>query len=860
MQRIISVIFIFATVIAPALAKTLTYNEHQTLNLRDQGFPADQRATNALIADGNTVYGVTSGDNCHVFRMDPESMKVKNLATIDGPNTVMKGFVQSGDTLYVATMLSRDQLWLKQRKKDPSFDPWDVNLLPIEESDNTGHLYRVTGIKGESPELEDLGTPVPGQGIHTLAIDPKRNLIYGVTTPMGQFFIYNIESGEAEIVSFGKTVSTVSNHRVGFVTVEKELAQLTPGEAEWNDRLLPKAMYVTQSGTMYTSGWNGRILKYDPEIEEPQQRFSEVAWIPSVPGRQHWNRIDAIVEHHGKLLMGTSDGYIISYDPESGDIKNFGKPIRAIEVMGMAVSPLDGKLYGVNGGDLEGMPRIWSLDLEAGTFEVDIPALQVFNNRRQIGDVLTTTDGTLVIAETNRVANLHLLKPGEPVEWEKSGVLPEENPQEGRVKQVEDDRFAGHKKLEVDVFPIPSSMHGGSGYTAVQIDRDGKVYIGTAYYGLHAELTQLNPKTAQWRSLFESDKLTYQYGRGQGIPGKIHTKLRLGADGKIYGAMKQGYEQHYTIRADIGEAPEGLRGSQFTCHFFSYDPSTDEVEDLGPGWQQEGITSFDVDTERGYLYGCTVPGVFFLVHDLENRRVWNAGAIAHTHPSRYMPKDPGTGRVYHPGETTPEGTCYLTVWDPEEFRLRDVEIVPEEGLKYRHSYSSCCGPAGTNTYYGHCDDQLFVMDTDDSKDGKFHVRPLCYIGVDGDPKHAGVQAFDLGPDGRIYWASSGGRGVPIDIFAWDPKTEEKTYLGACALNGEYINWGHPQGIAFDSEGNMAMHILYAELTKEQQEKMSVSEDFEYKDIEEQPYYLGYPAHDEDTFYSVYYVKGATSIR
>ncbi|MCA9427519.1 MAG: hypothetical protein KC994_20730, partial [Candidatus Omnitrophica bacterium] len=91
MQRIISVIFIFATVIAPALAKTLTYNEHQTLNLRDQGFPADQRATNALIADGNTVYGVTSGDNCHVFRMDPESMKVKNLATIDGPNTVMKG-------------------------------------------------------------------------------------------------------------------------------------------------------------------------------------------------------------------------------------------------------------------------------------------------------------------------------------------------------------------------------------------------------------------------------------------------------------------------------------------------------------------------------------------------------------------------------------------------------------------------------------------------------------------------------------------------------------------------------------------------------------------------------------------------
>lgn len=858
MKRII--LGVLLVLVTAAHAKTVTYNHLEEVNLQDQGIPSDERAMNVLIADGDMVYGATSGDKCHIFQFDPATATIKVLATLPGPNTVMKGMVLVGDTIYVGTMLTQQQLWWNAHKTDPSIVLEDVNLLPIDPSLNTGHLYKIIDILGAKPKLEDLGILVAKQGIHTMAVDQKRGLIYGVTSPNGRFFIHDIATGKMQDTSFGLSYKNVSNHMAGGVEVKRELADLIPGEAEWNNRLIPKAMHVTRDGMMYTSGWNGRILKYDPEIEDIQKRFTIVGWIPSVPGRQYWNRIDAIVERGDDLFMGTSDGYIIRLNKDTHEMRNLGKPIRSIEVMGMAFSPLDGKLYGVSGGGLEGMSRFWSCDLTDGSFEVDFPALQVFKNRRRVGAVASTADGTLVMSEAFRVANLHVLTPGETVEWEKGGMLREFKPRKGPPHRTPDGRFDGHKVLNVDFYPIPSSMHGGSGYTAIQADNDGKVYVGTAYYGKHGQLTQLDPKTVTWRSLFRTDELTHQHGRGQGIPGKIHTKLRLGTDGKIYGAMKQGYEMQYSVRPDIGEAPEGSRGSQHTCHLFVYDPATDETKDLGPGYLQEGITAFDIDVDRRKLYSATVPGVFFLVTDLDTGRTMNMGQISHAHPKRYMPRDPGNGRIYHSSETTPAGRNFMTVWDPEEYRLRDVEVIAEEGFSYRAPYASCTGSAGANTLYGMSGDYLFEMDLDDSKNGTFHVRPVCKVGVDGSDKHSGMQSIERGPDGRIYWASGGGRNIPLDVFAWDPKTETKTYLGACGINGEFITGSYSQGIAFDKEGNMSMHILYGEISEKQKKHWKIPEDFFYEDIKHQEHFLTHPNHIEGTYYSVFYVKNATSIR
>lgn len=841
------------------LAKTLTYNQLDIVNLCDQGIPADQRSTHVLVASGNIIYGATSGHTCHVFRFDPKTKKLTVLASIEGPNTILKGMVLDEDTIYVGTMLSKRQLWWTGQKRGGSYELVDANLYTIDDLLNTGHLYKIAGINSANPKISDLGIPVSGQGIHTMAIDSKKGLIYGLTYPTGRFFIFDTKSGKTETITFGTSAKKVSNHMVSSVAVIKDLTSFLPGEVEFNNKLVAKAMYVTKDGTLYTSGWRGQIVKYDPDIKNPEDRFAPIAYIPSVPGRQHWNRIDEIIEYNGMLYMGTSDGYIISLNPSTNTITNYGKPIRAIEVMGLAFSTIDGKLYGVNGGDEDGISRFWCYDLDTGNYEVDYPAIQIFNNRRAIGDVVCTGDGTLVIGETMRVANLWMLTPGEKKEWQKSGVMKEGNPKAAKTKQEPKRPFIGDKKLEVDVYPIPSAMHGGSGYTAIQADNDGKIYIGGAYYGKFGSFLQLDPETAKWRMIFRSDELLHRYARGQGTPGKLHTKFRLGSDGKIYGAMKQGYEFHYTIRSDVGEAPEGVRGSQMTCNAFSYDPKTDTVEDMGPGWPQEGITSFQVDVDRGYVYGVTVPGVYFIVYNLKTGRVWNAGPIAGPSPSRYMDIDYVTGKVYHRGEATPDGRYFMTVWDPEEFRLRDIEISPEEGLSYSHSYAICSGPVGSHKLYGQADGKLCEMDLIPGNDGRLHVRPLCTIFHDQAPSLQNMYAIATGPDDRIYWCSTGAEDKPMFIFSWNPETETKTYLGTCSLHGTPIT-GHTQGICFDKKGNMAVHVLYAGISPGLKKYWKVSDDFFYQDIIEQPYYLGYPSLRENTYYSVFYVKDAISLK
>jgi hypothetical protein len=860
MKKSLLFVLICAVLVASADAKTLTYNELRTVNLNDRGLPADERSTNVLIAAGDSVFGATSGVRCHIFRFDPGRDVFQNLASIEGPNTILKGLALDGDTLYAGTMLTPRQVWWEARRRGILVEPEDVNLLPIDETWKTGRLYRITNVRGVHPLLEDLGVPVPGQGIQTLAVDGLRGRVYGLTAPAGRLFVYDVKTGRTETVTFGTTASFVSNHMVGSVEVVKDLTAFTPGEAEFNNKLIAKVLHVGRDGVLFTSGWDGQVLKYDPSIAEPDHRVSVIANIPAVPARHPWNRVDAVVEHDGFLILGTSDGYILRLDPATNVIENYGKPVRAVEVMGLAVSPLDGKIYGINGGDAEGVSRFWSLDPNRGIFEVNHPPVKMFN-LKPMADIVSLDDGTLVMAETERCANLWVLEPGESKVYSTTvPEIPPPNPTADPHRNLDHpEYFAEHKKLEVEVFPIPSSMHGGSGYTAIQADDAGRIYIGGAYYGKFAPLMQLDPRTAQWRLIFRSDELTHEYGRGLGIPGKIHTKLRLGKDGRIYGAMKPGYE--FDLTNYVGESPFGIRGGQYPSRFFAYDPVSDTTEDLGPAYKQDGVVGLCLDSERGFLYGMSEFAGYFLVYDLKTRRIWNAGSWAGISSNRYMAMDPVTGRVFHKGEVTPSGRHHMTVWDPETFQLHDYEIAAEAGLKYTHSYAVTAGAAGDHHIYGAADGQLVEMDTIPSEDGKLHVRPLCPISVDGETAPGFIYSIETGPDGRIYWACNyGDHGlIPMAFFAWDPQTRTKTYLGTASLGGRWIG-GMTQGLCFDKDGNMGVHVLYAKLPPEMFRLTRRSADFEYRDIVPQPHFLGYPHHYPDTYYSVFYVKKATAIR
>jgi hypothetical protein len=858
MNYCVSYLCVILLSVSSAFSKNLTYNSLEVVNLCDRGIPADERSTNALLASGNFIYCATSGDVCHIFRFDPKTKALKDLARIAGPNTVLKGFALDGSTLYAGTMLTRHQLWWEGRKRGGNYEELDANLYRIDESWKTGRLYRITGADRNNPKMEDLGVPVPGEGIHTLALDSKRGLLYGITYPTGRFFIYNIKTGKTETVTFGTTYSQLSNSMVYFAEVTKDITDFSLGEMESFGKLPARAIHVMPDGVLYTSGWDGRIIKYDPAVPNPRDRFTAVAYLPCIPGRQYWNRVDEIVERDGKLWMGTSDGYIFRFDPATNEIDNFGKPIRAIETMGLSFSTLDGCLYGISGGDIEGVSRFWCFDPSKHTFEVDYPSVQGFA-KKPMSDIECTDDGTLVMAETGRVANLWILTTGERKEWTKGGEtealkIPKSQP-------VPDKLVGQTKKLEAEVYPIPSEMQGGSGYTALEFDNDGRLYVGTANYGFYGSLAQLDPKTHTWKRIFRTDELTHQFARGASAPGKIHTKLRLGADGKIYGGMKQGYEFNFNTRPDEGEAPEGIRGGFYTTHFFGYDPKTDTAVDLGPGYREEGMVSFCADTERGYLYAVSDPSEHFLVYNLKTGRIWNADVIAGHAPARYMAIDYDTGRVYHPGEVTPDGKQFMTVWDPKEFRLRDYEIAVDDTLKYRHSYTIACGPRGSHTLYGgNWAPEAFEMDLNVHSDGKLHVHRICSVSVEGGAASGYMNCITLGPDGRMYWGVSYSDDGPITVFAWDPKIKKRTYIGTLTCGGEWLKNVVLQGIAADRNGNLAILCLYLKLTPEQMKLAHWQPGTKYRDFEEKPYYISMPAWRKGTFFSVVYIKNATAIR
>ncbi len=250
--------------------------------------------------------------------------------------------------------------------------------------------------------------------------------------------------------------------------------------------------------------------------------------------------------------MGSSDGYIFRFDPAASEIENFGKPIRAIEVMGMAFSPLDGKLYGINGGDEEGISRFWCMDPSKGTFEVDYTPVKGFN-LKPMADIVCLDGGTVVMAETERIANLWVLTPGRAPIPPQAAAASTPAPSPGPKSLDHPEWFQGHKKLEMEVFPIPSTMHGGSGYTAIQADDSGRIYIGAAYYGKFAPLLQLDPKTAQWRLIFRADELSHQYGRGVGVPARFTPNSASATTGRLR-RDEAGLRIPVDIRPDMGES------------------------------------------------------------------------------------------------------------------------------------------------------------------------------------------------------------------------------------------------------------------------------------------------------------------
>ena len=121
---------------------------------------------------------------------------------------------------------------------------------------------------------------------------------------------------------------------------------------------------------------------------------------------------------------------------------------------------------------------------------------------------------------------------------------------------------------------LPETTSEESGYFSLCEGLDGKIYVGTAKYGVNAFLVEFDPATGKQRIVLDTNKVTGATGRGYAAQAKIHTRNFVGPSGKIYVGSKQGYP---TAREKETGKVATYRGG----YVMTYDPGTDKAANLG---------------------------------------------------------------------------------------------------------------------------------------------------------------------------------------------------------------------------------------------------------------------------------------
>ena len=361
------------------------------MDLRDLGYPpldvipSGECAIRALsVAPDGTIYGATSGEKSHLFVLYPQHGYVLPLGVIPQATTVHRSLaVSSEGDVYIGASIAIDNNGEGYAKYGGG------HLLRYNHRDD-----QQTGIKiGRPLQVADLGIPVAGEGIYSLAIDRVNKVIYGLSYPNGHFFSYSLEQGR-----------TVDH---GLVASSK-----IPGEKFENEKAISRTMVIDDEGFVFASGEAGHFYRFSPKSEK-LERLDAV--IPGVPGREVYNRVDAWVKGpDGNLYGGSSDGYLFRLNPKTLSAEGLGKPLNQYRIRGLAFVP-NGILYGV-GGDDDEMARLFSYDPHSGKYEilgmVDVNHRPYYAWQAYVIDSLAAgLDGTIYIGQAERKSKLYIYYP-----------------------------------------------------------------------------------------------------------------------------------------------------------------------------------------------------------------------------------------------------------------------------------------------------------------------------------------------------------------------------------------------------------------------------------------------------------------
>ena len=394
------------------LGTSLSYSQSlvsaERYELRDLGvphvnaIPPDESAiTSLFVGPAGNVYGGTTGPVCHLFVFSPELNRVKPLGQIDGHQSIHHSLTFGGDEmLYIGTGLN-------EIKQYPISDPvaghggivislWN-DIKKRYENYEGGHLFRYNPTDnekirveiGQSCKLENLGIPVPHNGIYNIVASPNGKRLYGLTYPDGHFFIYDIKTGK-------------------FFDKGEIYQERVYGGPNRSLRSICRNLICDDNGNVYGSTDKQGLFMYDVEKDEIVKLELRIPHI-------YIAVVEVFVKDtSGIIYGGTSEGYLFKFDPKVKSVVNLGKPLDQMRIRALTVG-LDSKVYGI-AGERKDKCHLFSYDPESGGYadfgviNVDRTPYYVWSGK-QFDAMVTGLNGTIYIGESERKSHLFLFYP-----------------------------------------------------------------------------------------------------------------------------------------------------------------------------------------------------------------------------------------------------------------------------------------------------------------------------------------------------------------------------------------------------------------------------------------------------------------
>lgn len=475
-------------------------------------------------------------------------------------------------------------------------------------------------------------------------------------------------------------------------------------------------------------------------------------------------------------------------------------------------------MWGI-GGPVDGMPRAFLFNSgvnELGLRPGGIPYVDGQPSMVGFGSMLLDKENTIWAGERGRIARL-VRYSGKPKKLEKKPRRPPapSTPPPSNERPAE-------LPCRI-VFAPQGTTTDGSGYTAIEVGKDGKVYVGAARYGDYAWLLRFDPaKTPLFMDKVVSlRQLTGEQRSGINTQGKIHAKILVGGDGRVWFASKQAHEI-FDTRPEYGEDPDGFPGGHL-CYF---DPKTGFSRSVGILKKQEGVVAGAIDDRRSKLYYRSEPKNVFLVYDIATGEVRERGHLGAS--CRYMAMD-RDGVVYTVGRG-----ATICRYDPKTDYVEDLAVKVEGEGGYSPPYIVTIGPTGKLYGLGVSHPWIMEFDIAHVKMGAFPEVTMRNIAPASSPGYPvqDIHAAIFGKDGKLYFPlnttgplEKGGKSEPhLRLMRFDPASGKTETLGVPRLldfdeekvKHVYTRPGkfrlfYMQGAAIDADGSLYLLGIYPQL-------------------------------------------------